>query len=251
MKNKLNISLIIPCRNEAEGIGHLVQRALQIAAEVIVVDNQSTDKTALVAKKAGARVIKEPRVDKLGIGYGYSLVKGMKAATHEIIVTLDGDGTYPLDQVAEAVKFLQKNCLDMVLCSRFPLVDGQAISLWRQAGVWVLNSEVRLLYGRALSDILSGMWVIRKPALGKLHLKQGGWNLSPEIKLAAALNQDLALDEFHIHHYEREFGQSKQKLVLTGLEHLWFILTYRLQTLWSALFASANKSWKLSREVGA
>lgn len=254
MKNKLNISIVIPCRNEAEGIGFLVKKAMKIADEVIVVDNQSTDKTALVAKKAGALVIKESRVDKLGIGYGYSLARGMKAAKHEIIVTLDGDGTYPIDQIEAAIKHMGKKRVNMLLCSRFPLIDGQAISWWRQLGVWLLNTQVRLLYGYAMQDILSGMWVVKKPALASLKLNEGGWNLSPEIKLAAIMNEKISIDQFHIHHYEREFGQSKQKLVITGLEHLWFIFAYRMRHLSATRLKFVSvlpiKSWRFTREVG-
>lgn len=253
MQNKLNISLVIPCRNEAEGITSLVKKALQVVAEVIVVDNQSTDRTALLAKKAGARVIKETRVDKLGIGYGYSLMRGMKAAKHEIVVTLDGDGTYPIDQIKAAASHMDKKNVNMLLCSRFPLVDGQAISWWRQLGVWLLNTQVRLFFGYAMQDILSGMWLVKKSMLSSLKLKEGGWNLSPEIKLAALMNQKISIDQFHIHHYEREFGQSKQKLVITGLEHLWFIFAYRVRYLLATRlkFASALsiKPWKFIREA--
>lgn len=250
MKNKLEISLIIPCRNEAEGIASMVKKALKVANEVIVVDNRSTDDTALVAKKAGARVIKESRVDKFGIGYGYSLIKGMKVAKCENIVTLDGDGTYPLDQVRDAVKHLKKEKADMVLCSRFPLVDGQAISWWRQLGVWLLNTQVRIIYKFAMQDVLSGMWVVKKTALNSLKLKEGGWNLSPEIKLAAIASEALRISQFHIHHYEREFGQSKQKLLLTGLEHLLFIFTYKVKAFWLSLSDSISTLVKTSKSIG-
>lgn len=253
MKNKLDISLIIPCRNEAEGIASLVKRTLAIADEVILVDNQSTDDTVLLAKKAGARVIKESRVDKLGIGYGYSLLRGIKAAKHEVIITLDGDGTYPVDQIEKAVSYMKNKRIDMLLCSRFPLINGQAISWWRQLGVWILNTETRLLCGYPIKDILSGMWVIKRSAFNLLQLKQGGWNLSPEIKLAAIIDQNITIDQFHIYHYEREFGQSKQKLVLTGLQHVWFIFIYCLKhvgLLWlKSMGPNFNKSWRLIKKV--
>lgn len=252
MSNKANISLIIPCRNEAEGIGRMVKQALKLVDEVIVVDNRSSDQTALVAKQAGARVIKEKRIDQLGIGYGYSLLRGMKAAKNELIATVDGDGTYPFAQIKTVAQHMKREKLDMLLCSRFPLLDGQAISWWRQLGVWLLNAETRLLYGYPMQDVLSGMWLIKKSTLNSLKLKEGGWNLSPEIKLAAVLSKNLRLEQLHIHHYEREFGQSKQKLLLTGLEHLWFILAYRVKNVWLSLaefLTTAVKPWKLIGEA--
>lgn len=249
MKNKLKISLVIPCRNEANGIASLIKRASKIFDEVIVVDNCSTDQTFAVAKRAGAKVLKEFKTNANGIGYGYSLIKGMRAARNKIVVTLDGDGTYPLEQIEAVFNHMRNKNLDMVLCSRFPLSDGQAISWWRQLGVWVLNNEVRLLYGNKIEDILSGMWMIKKSALSLLRLKQGGWNLSPEIKLAAIKNKDISCGQFHIRHYEREFDQSKQKLIATGLEHLWFIFANRIQYFWQDLRTLFNEANKTERSV--
>jgi dolichol-phosphate hexosyltransferase len=251
MSRQNSISLIIPCRNEAEGIFALVRRAKKVAGEVIVVDNRSTDDTAKMAKLAGARVILENRTDAVGIGYGYALRKGMKAATGEIVVTMDGDGTYPLEQIPEAVRFMKEEGLDFVVCSRFPLIDGQAISWWRQLGVWILNTQVRMLYGYPMQDILSGMWVMDKRVARLLKLKEGGWNLSPEIKLAAISNSLVRVGQYHVRHYEREFGQSKQKLLQTGMDHMTYILKQRMQgvTAWVSGWSvdSVRLNWEWSR----
>jgi dolichol-phosphate hexosyltransferase len=249
MNRKNTISLIIPCRNEAEGIFALVKRAKRVASEVIVVDNRSTDDTAKMARLAGAKVIIEDKTDSFGIGYGYALRRGTKAARGEIVVTMDGDGTYPLEQIPEAVRFMKEESLDFMVCSRFPLIDGQAISWWRQLGVWILNTQVRMLYGYPMQDILSGMWVMNKRAVRLLTLKEGGWNLSPEIKLAAISNPLLSVGQYHVRHYEREFGQSKQKLLQTGMDHLTYIFKKRMQDLatwvsgWSVDLVRLNWEW--------
>lgn len=242
MISNKTISVIIPCRNEVEGIGVMVKQALKVADEVVVVDNRSSDGTAKVAEKAGAKIITEKRVDKRGIGYGYSLRRGMRVAKGEVIVTMDGDNTYPLEQIKAAVNYMMKVGSDVVLCSRFPLVDGQAISWWRQFGVWLLNMQVRVLFGFPIQDILSGMWVINRRALRQLHLKEGGWNLSPEIKLNAIQNSDLQVSQFQIRHYEREYGQSKQKLVETGLEHLIYIGGYGIK-MWGNRLKLGLEGW--------
>lgn len=228
MINGKTVTIVIPCRNESEGIFPLVQKALKVADEVVVVDNRSGDNTAKMAKLAGAKVIQDNRIDGQGIGYGYALKTGIKAASSDLIVTMDGDGTYPLDQVREAVRFMDREALDFVICSRFPLVDGQAISWWRQLGVWLLNTQVWLFYRYPMQDILSGMWLMNQRAKKSLKLSEGGWNLSPEIKLAAIKSPYLTVGQYHIRHYEREFGQSKQKLFQTGLTHLTFIIDRRI-----------------------
>lgn len=251
MQNKFGVSLVIPCRNEEKGIGKIIKRALKIVDEVIVVDNNSIDRTSQEAKESGARVLKESRTDKRGIGYGYSLIKGMKAAKYETIITLDGDGTYPLNQIRSAVAHLRKNQLDMLLCTRFPLADSHSISWWRQLGVLILNLEAKILFNYPISDVLSGMWVIRKSSLNVLDLTEGGWNLSPEIKLSAIMHPDVQIGQFHINHYERRHGKSKQKLVATGFEHLLFIALYRLKhfgkSLKQLLSAVFLKPWRVTK----
>jgi glycosyltransferase involved in cell wall biosynthesis len=192
--------------------------------EVLVMDNRSTDETAKVARVLGARVIREDRADRLGIGYGYAHQKGLQKATGDIIVTMDGDGTYPLNQIKEVGNYLLRNELDFVACSRFPLTDNQVISRFRQFGVWALNMAVKMLYWYPMQDILSGMWVMRRGIVRQLKLTEGGWDLSPEIKLNALTDRNIKFGQYHIRHFRRENGASKQQLWITGSNHLWYIL---------------------------
>lgn len=222
------VSLVIPCKNEESSLAKMLRRVPSGVDEVVVVDNNSTDKTAQVAKKFGAVVVKEIRKDGNGIGYGYAHRKGMKVATGDLIVTMDGDGTYPLEQIGEVVEFMQYNGIDFVACSRFPLKNAKAISKMRQLGVWILNTEVQTLYQYPMQDILSGMWVMNRNAVRKLKLKEGGWDLSPEIKLAALMSDQIRLEQYHIDHHHRDNGASKQELWTTGFNHFRYIVKRRL-----------------------
>lgn len=221
------ITLVIPCRNEEKALAKILAHVPRWVDEVIVVDNNSTDKTRQVAAKYGAKVLLEKRHVR-GIGYGFAHQQGLKVAKSDIVVTLDGDNTYPLADVQPAVAYFLKNQLDFVSCNRYPLKNREAVSPIRQFGVWVLNQQVRWLYGYPMKDILSGMWVIRRDALTKLTLTEGGWNFSPEIKLAALMNPLFHFSEFHIGHEYRFDGHSKQSIWLTGFEHLFYILKRRL-----------------------
>jgi glycosyltransferase involved in cell wall biosynthesis len=218
------ISLIIPCRNEAESLKVMLNKVPKGVDEVIVVDNGSTDETAKVAKAFGARLVKESRIDRLGIGYGFAHQKGIKKASGDLIVTMDGDGTYPLWQIGAVVKYMEKQNLDFVACSRFPLTNHQVISAYRKLGVFVLNAVVRGLYRYPIQDILSGMWVIKRDAVSQLQLKEGGWDFSPEIKLNALMAKKIRFGQYHIRHYRRENGASKQQLWVTGINHLKYII---------------------------
>src|SRR5437763_16919005 len=86
------ITVIIPCLNEEQGIEQVLRRMPDFVDQVIVVDNGSTDRTSDVASGFGAQVIREDVR-----GYGRSYKKGFSCATGDLIVTLDGDDSYPPD----------------------------------------------------------------------------------------------------------------------------------------------------------
>ncbi len=221
------LSLIIPCKNEETALYSMMQKIPSYIDEVIVVDNDSTDNTHKVAKSFGAKVLTERRSVN-GVGYGYAHQSGMKHATGDIIIALDGDDTYPLEAIKDIVLYMEKSNADFVSCSRFPLDNPRAISRTRQLGVKILNLQVSLLYGIQIRDILSGMWVMRKKCVSLLDLKRGEWNFSPEIKLAAVSNPAIHFSEYHIPHTVRQFGLSKQNIWKTGTEHLLYIIKRRL-----------------------
>ena len=221
------ISLIIPCKNEEKALKKLLLQVPKYIDEVIVIDNNSSDKTRHVARQYGATVFIEKK-HLNGIGYGYAHKKGLLKAKGDIVITMDGDNTYPIKSVKKIITHLIKNNLDFISCNRFPLKNKQAISIIRRLGVFILNLEASLLYGYKVKDILSGMWILKKEIIPLLKLKEGGWNLSPEIKLAALKQPQISFSEFHIDHTYRYNGESKQKIWETGLDHLKYILKRRL-----------------------
>src|SRR5690606_2735723 len=78
-----------------------------------------------------------------------------------------------------------------------------------------------------MQDILSGMWAMNRKTARKLKLIEGGWDLSPEIKLEALQTKDLRFAEYHIDHAHRDNGASKQQLWTTGFNHLKYIAIRR------------------------
>src|SRR5262249_19297387 len=88
------ISVVIPCHNEEEGVRAVIEQMPAVADEILVVDNASTDRTSEVARSLGARVVYEGRK-----GYGRAYKTGFEKARGDIIVTMDGDGTYPPNSI--------------------------------------------------------------------------------------------------------------------------------------------------------
>lgn len=221
------ISVIIPCRDEEAALYSMLSKAPSYIDEIIVVDNNSKDNTAEVARTFKAKVVTEKRKMN-GVGYGYAHQSGMKHATGDIIIALDGDDTYPIEGIRDIVSYMEKSGADFVSCSRFPLADNKAISRTRQLGIKILNLQVSLLYGYQIKDILSGMWAIRSDAMSKIKPKKGDWNFSPEIKLSALMHPEVHFSEYHIAHAVRLNGLSKQNIWKTGMDHLFYIVGRRI-----------------------
>lgn len=188
-EGRLKVTVILPTLNEEGGIGpsiDILDRAafarLGWDLEVLVVDGDSRDRTREEASRRGARVLVEPRR-----GYGRAYKTGLPAATGDILVTGDADGTYPLDKAHEYVQHLLANGRDFLTCDRYARLEAGAMSRKHRFGNWVLSSTARLLFGIALRDSQSGMWVLRRSALDRLDVASlsDGMAFSQEIKIRA------------------------------------------------------------------
>lgn len=216
------ISLVIPCYNEEEGLPHVLDKVPDLVDEIILVDNNSTDTTAAIGAKWGAKVLREERQ-----GYGHAYHKGLAAATGDIIVTMDGDGTYPPEEIARLLDLLHSENLDFISACRFPLSVPRNMDPVSKFGNWVLTVTTRLLFGYGLRDSQSGMWVFYKKALEKLTLESTGMAFSEEIKIEA-IRRGLRFREAHIPYHLR-FGRKKIKKFQDGLQNLWFLLRLRFR----------------------
>lgn len=215
------VSVIIPCHNEEQSIGSVVDGARLCADEVIVVDNNSTDATFLNAQAHGARVVTESMS-----GYGAALLCGFRAARGDVIVSLDGDGQYPTEKIGELTRLLVDNNLDFITASRFPLEHARAMPRVRQLGNALLTSATNMLFGLHLRDSQSGMWVFRRSALPLIQLESRGMALSEEIKIRFFLHPRMKCAEYHIPYYERT-GSSKLSVVSDGLGNLKYLFVLK------------------------
>lgn len=212
----LKISAVIPCHNEAESVAKVIDAIPREVYEVIVVDNNSTDDTARIAREKGARVVSETRR-----GYGNALRAGFAAATGDVIVMLDGDGQYPARDVVRAARYLEDTSLDFVICSRFPLDDRDSLNVTRRWGNAFFTIYTNLLFGTRFTDSWSGMIAFRRSLLPALALESGEMTLSQEIKIKAAINPLVRLGEIHIG-YAPRVGTSKLFPIRHGLMMLWY-----------------------------
>lgn len=224
---KKKISLLIPCKNEEAALYSLLKKVPSYVDEIVVVDNNSSDNTPIVAGKHGTHVYKEKRSVN-GIGYGFAHQTGMKRTTGDYIIAMDGDDTYPVEKIEEIVTYMEENDFDFISCSRLPLTEAGTITTFRQMGIRILNFIAAVLYGYCFNDLLTGMWVMRKDAMHKLQVTSGDWNFSPEVKLAALTHPQIRFSEYHIPYKLRINGTSKLCTWKTGVEHVVYLIEKRL-----------------------
>jgi hypothetical protein len=222
MHRDLNLSVIIPCYNEEDGVREVMGRMPRVVDEVVVVDNNCTDRTAEVARGLGARVVAETRR-----GYGAAYKAGLQAATGDVLVTLDGDGTYPPEEIPRLVDTLLEKRWDFLSASRFPLSDKRAMGLSNQIGNWVLTAAAAVLFFQPIRDSQSGMWVFRRAVLDRMRLTSDGMAFSEEIKLEAVL-RGCRFGEAHIP-YGARIGEVKLQKWRDGWENLTFLVRKRFQ----------------------
>lgn len=226
MYKNLRVTVCLPCRNESNHLKEVVDRIPKFVDEIIVISNNSKDDTVKVARKLGVKVFEDNRTID-GIGYGFAHMTGIENATGDIIVGADGDATYPIEDLETILDYMMEEELDFISCNRYPLQKGTKIPLMLKTGVRILNTEVSLLYGRKINDILSGMWVFKSAIRDKLNLTMGEWNLSPQIKINAARHPEISFSEYSIAQHQR-LGESHQAHFKTGFSHLRWIFLNRL-----------------------
>jgi glycosyltransferase involved in cell wall biosynthesis len=215
--------VIIPCLNEEQGIEKVLSRMPDFVDQVIVVDNGSEDRTSEVASQFGAQVIREEVR-----GYGRAYKRGFASATSDIIVTLDGDHSYPPDAISYLIEALLHLDVDFLNASRFPVRERQAMSFKHKVGNWILSLAMSILYFRWVRDSQSGMWVFRRAIVKNMRLTSDGMAFSEEIKIEALKDPRIRFAEISIL-YSSRLGEIKLNPWRDGFHNLFFLVKKRFQ----------------------
>jgi glycosyltransferase involved in cell wall biosynthesis len=220
MHRDLKLSVVIPCYNEEDGVREVIGRMPPQIDEVVVVDNNCTDRTAEVARSLGAKVVAERTP-----GYGAAYKAGLAAASGDVVITLDGDGTYPPEEIPRLVDELADRGWDFLSASRFPLADSRAMQFTNRLGNAVLTVAAAVLFFKPIRDSQSGMWVFRRTLLSRMRLTSDGMAFSEEIKLEALL-RGFKFGESHIP-YGVRVGEVKLQKWRDGWHNLAFLVRKR------------------------
>jgi Glycosyl transferase family 2 len=185
----VELTVVMPCLNEAETVATCVHKALQfiadsgISGEVVVADNGSTDGSRRLAEQAGARVV--PVAEK---GYGNALMGGILAARGEYVIMGDADDSYDFSNLMPFVTAL-RNGADLVMGNRFKggIAPGAMPKLHRYLGNPVLSFIGRLFFRSPIGDFHCGLRGFRRDSAIKLGLQATGMEFASEMVVKATL----------------------------------------------------------------
>jgi glycosyltransferase involved in cell wall biosynthesis len=208
------IKVIIPAYNEADSIANVINDIPKIVNEIIVISNNSTDKTEENAKKAGATVLTEKNK-----GYGYACLKGLNYIANQpekpnIIVFLDGDySDYPEELKKIVTPIIEEN-IDFVIGARVKkLRESGSMTTPQIFGNWLATNLMSLFFGAKFTD-LGPFRAIKYDKLLMLNMvdKTYGWTVEMQLK---ALKQKLTYTEVPVN-YRNRIGVSKVSGTIKG-----------------------------------
>jgi glycosyltransferase involved in cell wall biosynthesis len=225
-----DVTVIIPALNEAGNISQLVQEVRVTAhVTVIVVDNNSTDATAEEARKAGAKVVFEPRR-----GYGYACAAGLSEANQaDIVVFLDGDYSFSPADLPFLLAPIFEGKADFVVGSReLGHIAPGAMPSHQRFGNWLVSRLMNALYGISITD-LGPYRAIRRQILMGLNMQEMtyGW---PTEMIVKAARRGVRIVEAPVSYQRRRSGHSKVSGTLRGaILAGWFILLVTFRYAWN------------------
>ena len=224
-----NVKVIIPAFNEEEAIANVINEIPDSVSEIIVVDNNSTDQTSIVASKAGATVLKETRK-----GYGYACLKGLDYIANlnesiDIVVFLDGDySDYPEELTKIITPIIDEN-IDFVIGARVKeLRESGSMTPQQVFGNWLATFLMKIFFKSTFSD-LGPFRAMKYDKLVALQMedKTYGWTVEMQLKV---LKQKMSYREIPVR-YKNRIGVSKvsgtlKGTIMAGIKIIGWILKY-------------------------
>lgn len=225
MKSSNKIAILIPCFNEEKGIGKVIDAIpyeflshLGFTTEVMVIDNNSTDKTASVARSKNARVIHESKKGK-----GNALKTGFSEISDDTtyVVMLDGDDTYKATEIPRLIEPLMSNFCDVVIGSRLGgKIKTNSLKLANRIANWGYTFLVRQFYGANTTDLLSGFVAWKKPVVKQLHPHLEADGFAIEMEMVTKMSR-LGFEMYSVPiTYDSREGYSKVDVFSDGLKVL-------------------------------
>ena len=200
------IALLIPCYNEAVTIEKVVKdfaRELP-QARVYVFDNNSTDGSGEIARRAGAEVVLST-----GQGKGKVIQHMLDVVDADLYVLVDGDDTYPADAAPEMLARFQRDHLDMLVGARLERYEEGAFRPFHRFGNHLISRLISILFQTRLEDVLSGYRVLSRAFVRVVRTRSRGFEVETEMTLQA-LSKGLSVAETPVRYVRRREGSTSK-----------------------------------------
>jgi glycosyltransferase involved in cell wall biosynthesis len=219
-EHETTISVVIPTKDEAQNIPWVLERIPAWIDEVVLVDGQSSDGTIEAAKRVRPDIVV---VEQRSRGKGLALQAGFAAATGDIIVMLDADGSMHPAEIDRYVALLASG-FDFVKGSRFMAGASSVDITWlRRVGNNFLRYLTNAIYGTRFTDLCYGYCAFRREFLDRLALTAAGFEIESQLIARACINQ-LRITEVPSLELSRRYGQSNLRTFRDGRRVLWTLL---------------------------
>lgn len=227
---KYTVSVIIPCYNEVNTVAEVLRRvqAVQIADEIIIVDDGSVDGTRAVLAEIEAQGHPEVRVlyHDVNRGKGAALVTGFQHATGDILLIQDADYEYDPRDYPVLLRPIEEGIATVVYGSRFLGGPRKAMNFWNMVANKILTLATNILYNAILSDMETCYKVFRREVVRNMVIHARGFEFEPEFT-AKVLKQGIRIYEVPISYNGREWTEGKKIHWTDGPIALWTLLKYR------------------------
>jgi glycosyltransferase involved in cell wall biosynthesis len=208
------LAVIIPCYNEEVTIAKVISdmKGILPAAAIWVFDNNSTDRTAEIAKSSGATVIKEKR-----LGKGYVVQSMFNKVDADVYIMVDGDDTYALSRLHDMIAILRGDEADMVVGNRLETYTRAAFRPLHTFGNKLIRFLINKLFRTNVKDVMSGLRVMSRAFVKNINIMSSGFEVEIEISIKA-LKYGYVIREVDINYRERPAGSvSKLNTLKDGM----------------------------------
>ena len=224
--DKTKVSIVIPAYNESQTIGGIVLKIKELYPdhEIIVVNDGSTDDTAVIAENAGAKVYSHP----YNIGNGAAIKSGIRTVSGDILVFMDGDFQHDPEDIGKMLKYFPE--YDMVVGARS--IRGQS-SIVRAFGNKIYNWLASYVAMFPIKDLTSGFRAVKSDLAQQLVNLLPNTYSYPSTLTLGVLRKGRSLKYIPINIKKRKMGKSKINLIKDGIR--FFMIIIRICTLYSPL----------------
>jgi len=206
-KKESKISVVIPAKNEAEGLSQILDSVRPYVQEILIIDGNSQDNTREIVQLKGARLLSDN-----GKGKGKAIRLGIKGVSGDIIVFMDADGSHEPRDIPKLVQPIINGRADMVIGSRIIGGSDEFYMKWdsfiRQTGNNLVSLIINYRWGVKLTDIQNGFRAIKTDVVRRLNLKADDFDIEEEMVMKC-LKKGYRITEVKSHEYARGWGKSK------------------------------------------